>query len=275
MLAQKNDIAGIILTHGTDTLAYSAPLLSFLLPDLKVPVCLVSSNRILTDDTANGLINFETAVKLIDSSPEPNVYVAFKNDGESDVNIHLGVRMLEPYSQSDNFYSAEGKLFARNTNGEIEFLNTNIQKTTKTFNFNIDLTNISNPNDHITTSGLYIKPYLGLDYFAFESADVDYVLHDLYHSGTANTREFKMGYHTNFLDFAENCHINQIPLYVCNIRKKDVNYESANLMLEKNVVPIYNMLSNVALAKLMVAYNFLETYDKQNYLNSSICGEIF
>ena len=35
---------GIIVTHGTDTLAYSASALSYALGNCKVPVCLVSAN---------------------------------------------------------------------------------------------------------------------------------------------------------------------------------------------------------------------------------------
>ena len=44
-------------------------------------------------------------------------------------------------------------------------------------------------------------------------------------------------------------------------------------MLEKNVVPIYDCLTNVALAKLIVAHNFLGKEKINEYLNSSICGE--
>ncbi len=41
----KPDVEGIILTHGTDTLHYTAAALSFMLPDLKKPVVLVGSQR--------------------------------------------------------------------------------------------------------------------------------------------------------------------------------------------------------------------------------------
>lgn len=41
----KPDVKGVVLTHGTDTLHYTAAALSFMLPDLKKPVVLVGSQR--------------------------------------------------------------------------------------------------------------------------------------------------------------------------------------------------------------------------------------
>jgi L-asparaginase len=40
----SSDYDGIIVTHGTDTLGYSAAALAYALGNGTVPVCLVSSN---------------------------------------------------------------------------------------------------------------------------------------------------------------------------------------------------------------------------------------
>jgi len=263
--AEKEDCKGIILTHGTDTLAYTSAYLSFLLPKISKPVVLVSSDYVLTDSKANGVINFETAVELIDNpKTKPAIYVAYKNCEEQDVNIHLAVRMREPYCNSSCFYSASGYLYAKYVNGKIEYLNTNIERTTKVYQLT--------PNQ--SKCGLFIHPFLGLDYNVYKNVNCDFVLHNLYHSGTANTINCNNNTNTNFLDFADYCKAKQIPLYICNINKQDINYNSTNQMLEKDIKTMYNILTNVALAKLYVAYNFISSDQIEDFLSSSICGEI-
>jgi len=56
---------GIIITHGTDTLAYTAAALSFYFNAIKIPILLVSSDYPLDDSKANGLDNFMCAVEFI------------------------------------------------------------------------------------------------------------------------------------------------------------------------------------------------------------------
>jgi len=60
-----SEIDGIIITHGTDTLGYTANILAILLAGIKIPVVLVSSNYILSDEKSNGNDNFFNAVDFI------------------------------------------------------------------------------------------------------------------------------------------------------------------------------------------------------------------
>lgn len=59
------DIDGIIITHGTDTLPFTAAALGMCFAYAKIPILLVSSNYILDDPRANGLTNFAAAVDYI------------------------------------------------------------------------------------------------------------------------------------------------------------------------------------------------------------------
>lgn len=59
------DIDGIIITHGTDTLPFTAAALGMCFAYAKIPILLVSSNYILDDPRANGLTNFTAAVDYI------------------------------------------------------------------------------------------------------------------------------------------------------------------------------------------------------------------
>lgn len=264
--AAKEDIKGIILTHGSDTLAYSCAYLSFLLGGLSVPVVMVASNLILTNVKANGVVNFAAAVDLINNeNTKPAVYVAYKNPEEDFVSVHLGSRMKEPYPYSESFYSPKGYRFATWQNGNITYENTNFTQTTKTFDL----------NGNFSKSLLYVHPYTGLNYDVYKNAKFDYVLHNLYHSGTANTQNYKDEiYNTSILDFANYCKQKNIPIYLCNIAKKDVNYNSTNQMMAANVKFLYDIMPNIAIAKLNIAHNLIDSSKINEFLDENMCGEI-
>jgi L-asparaginase len=63
--ANPNVYDGIIITHGTDTLAYTSAALTFYFHALDVPIYLVSSHYPLSDMRSNGLDNFSFAVNSI------------------------------------------------------------------------------------------------------------------------------------------------------------------------------------------------------------------
>ena len=77
---------GIVITHGTDTLAYTAPLLYWLFADAPVPIVLTASNAApgkSGDQTDEARSNFAKALHLA-REKERGVYVAF------------GARVLSP-----------------------------------------------------------------------------------------------------------------------------------------------------------------------------------
>lgn len=102
--AGQQGMAGIIVTHGTDTLAYSAAMLGYVFADSLIPIVLVSSNYVLDHPKANGLDNFIRAVDFIASNPRGGVYVSYQNAGEKPM-IHLGTRLLGHQAYSDAVHS--------------------------------------------------------------------------------------------------------------------------------------------------------------------------
>jgi L-asparaginase len=88
----KKDCDGIIITHGTDTLAYTAAFLSMMLTRTDVPVLLVSSNYPIDHEMSNGLFNLIAAVDFITNVGTKGVFVPFCKNGKSA--IHLGARMV-------------------------------------------------------------------------------------------------------------------------------------------------------------------------------------
>lgn len=95
---------GIIITHGTDTIQYSAAALGYLLADIDIPVLLVSSNFVLDDERANGLANFAAAVVFIASKAGTGVFVPYRNSDEV-IYVHRGTRLLPHQPYSDDLQS--------------------------------------------------------------------------------------------------------------------------------------------------------------------------
>ena len=94
-------------------MAYTANLLSTLLAGVHLPVVLVGSNYVLTDERANGNQNFSDAVDFIASRSYPGVYVIFSG------RVYLGSRILQCRSFTDEYPTVSGADFARMENGKI------------------------------------------------------------------------------------------------------------------------------------------------------------
>lgn len=102
---------GVIVTHGTDTLPYTAAYLGLRLGLCEKPVVLVSANYPLTDSRSNGLSNFTGAVDFIRSGGKKGVFVSYQNTGEP-LRIHRATRVLLQKSYSDDVVSVHDGWFA-------------------------------------------------------------------------------------------------------------------------------------------------------------------
>ena len=108
---------GIIITHGSDTLQYSAAFLSLVLGNDTIPVMLVSSNYVLEDERANGMENFRCAVDFILNKRGRGVFIPYKNNGEG-CRIHVPSKVLGHNPYSDDVFSIGGDYFGI-YNGEV------------------------------------------------------------------------------------------------------------------------------------------------------------
>ncbi len=73
--AARNDYDGVVITHGTDAMVYTASALSYVLRNLPFPVILTGSQRPLADVHTDGRANLVGAVDLaLRPLPEVSVY---------------------------------------------------------------------------------------------------------------------------------------------------------------------------------------------------------
>ena len=79
---------GIVVSHGTDTMAYTASAVTFMLPDIDLPVVFTGSQLPLADMLSDGPDNLRTAFAMA-ASGYPGVFLAF------DRKVMLGCRAVK------------------------------------------------------------------------------------------------------------------------------------------------------------------------------------
>lgn len=253
---------GIIITHGTDTLAFSAAALALYFNAITVPVLLVSSDMPLEHPQANGLTNFHCAVEFIKQRKEGGVFVPYKNQN-ADTQVHLGARIASCLQVSSDFISVQSKpylVFTKNIFYQENEKNPSKRTPVKlTANF--------------STRVLLIKPYPGLNYSLYNLDETDVVLHDLYHSGTACSSE-NWGENHSLLQFIKICHQKEINLYMAPAIKNRDSYESTQLLIKQGAKMIWDMSLEVSYTKLLLAYGNFKTADAvQHFLEQEIANE--
>ncbi len=245
---------GIIVLHGTDTLAYTASLLSLVLSGLKIPVLLVSAQLPLTHPNTNGNENFRAAVELIKQRITPNVYAVYRNsDGVT--YLHLGAHLRQCANHSDDFFSVDmtplsAAKFSPVSNGSPLLLYR---------------------MEQLLPSVLRIEPYVGLDYDHFSLEHVRAVLHGTYHSGTVAT--FPDG-NSSLLSLLRRCEERKIPVFLSPCDKHTYAYETTGEVLRAGAVAISRMTPEMTYAKLLVGLALsLSGDDLEDFLKVELCGE--
>ena len=84
----RGDFDGIVVSHGTDTMAYTASAVTYMLPDIDIPVVFTGSQLPLSDVLSDGPDNLRTAFAMA-ASGHPGIFLAF------DRKIMLGCRAVK------------------------------------------------------------------------------------------------------------------------------------------------------------------------------------
>lgn len=234
--AAKGDYDGIIVTHGTDTMQYSAAALSYALADVKIPVMIVSSNQPIEHPASNGLANLRGALRFVAEVGAPGVFVAYQNEGEP-VTVHRGTRLCESLAYTDAVYSIYNSFYG-------------IFEEGKPFVKNPAYRELSNEMPAIGAQPLgadckeilRVSPYPGNPYRPLTS-DVRYILHTSYHSGTVNTESEQV---KAFFAAAKKAGVTTFLTGVA----PGAAYDSTRFFEEMGILPLYNIAPIAAFVKL-------------------------
>lgn len=255
------DYDGIVVTHGTDTLQYSAAALSYALPELKIPVMLVSSNQPIENPEANGIDNLRGALRFIAEVSTAGVFVSYKNGGEA-LHIHRGTRLQESPAFSDSVYSIYNSYYGSFTEGEPFLKNPDYAELP-------DAIPAMGPQPLGDTcpSILRIAPYPGNPY-AEPAAGVRYILHSSYHSGTINTAS------SHAKEYFVRAKAKGIITFLTGVAP-GAAYDSTRLFEEFGIYPLHNIAPIAAFVKLwMWTEQNPDKTPTREMLQSSLAGDV-
>lgn len=233
-----NSYDGIVVTHGTDTMAYTTSVLSFMLKNLPIPVVFTGSQLPLTHPLTDAMDNLRYALAMA-ATGIPGIYLAFHRK------VILGCRAVKVRTTGfDAFESVNYPLVATIDANGLN-INTNaIQPITGKVVYKENLCN----------DVFLIKLTPGLNPEIFD------MLVEMNYKGIVIEAFGSGGLHfvnRNLMEKLKKLVDAGIPIVVssqCLYERSDLSiYQAGQLALKQGVIPAYDMTTEAAVTKLIWA----------------------
>ncbi len=259
-----NAYQGVIVLHGTDTLAYTSSLLSIALAGVPVPICMVSSQLPLSFAETNGHANFRAAVELIMNGIAPNVYAVYRNMDQR-MYVHYGAHLLQCGNYSQDFFSVDAVQI--DVTESAKFSGKSFETDAVLIR---ELTNLS-------PCVMQITPYVGIRYDAYCLDGVRAVVHGTFHSESVCVeRKNGQGAYSEYsvISLLDRCRERGIPVFLAPCSTDAYRYESTGDALNQGAYNISNTTFEMAYVKTLVgcALGYDET-ELQHFVNTSVNHE--
>lgn len=229
---------GIILTHGSDTLAYTSALIGMYFRHIAVPFFIIASNKPIGEKGSNGLFNFASAVKLIKEGKYRGIFTLYER-------VMLPTRVIPADTCRDRFsvYGYDGvnefSIFSGVSERMLNAGRERLFPESITFRKRIML----------------IEGYPAMDFSCYEPSDgVAAVLYEPYHSGTGCT-DVSNGENYALTEFIKRCIMKNVMVYICGLKKSNAVYNTQREIISAGSIPLYGISSPAAYMKLLIAYN--------------------
>ena len=263
-----NGANGVIIGHGTDTMAFTASALSFMFQDLAAPIVCVGSQRSSDRPSSDGHLNIMDASTIAGHADLAEVVVCMHGNSSDSYNlIHRGVRVRKIHSsRRDAFRTLSdiplGKIDA---NQQITFLKDDVKPRGKMEDMWL--------NDKMDERVGMLYFYPGMDNDILDSLiDKDY--HGVIITGTG------LGHvSSSMFPALERAKEAEIPICMVveplfgssNLRV----YETGRDMLARGVIEGMNMLPSAAYAKMIWTLGQTRNYDEvRKIMTTNLRGEI-
>ncbi|MBS7655097.1 Glu-tRNA(Gln) amidotransferase subunit GatD [Candidatus Bathyarchaeota archaeon] len=264
----EEGVDGIVICHGTDTMAYTAAALSFALQNLPVPVVLVGSQRSSDRPSSDAAANLIGAVSISAKAPFAEVAIVMHKETSDDKLIVIrGVKARKCHTSARNaFKSINAQPIAEYDllNEEIKFLNEDFKPRVKSeklvlkpkFNMKAALIKFYPGMNHEIIDFFVDKGYLGL---ILEGTGLGHVSRYCYNS---IKRAVEAGL---FIGMTSQCLWGRINMHV---------YYTGRDLLNLGVTSLEDMLPETALVKLMwVLAQTSELNEVKTLMLKNISGE--
>lgn len=126
----EKGIEGVVICHGTDTMAYTAAALSFALQNLPVPVIVVGSQRSSDRPSSDAAMNLIDAVRAATRAPFAEVALGMHESTSDNATVfHRGTKVRKCHtSRRDTFKSVNANPLAKVEKGRISMLTDDYRK---------------------------------------------------------------------------------------------------------------------------------------------------
>ena len=261
----NSDYSGIIIAHGTDTMHYTSSFISFALRGFPIPIVLVGSQRSSDRASSDAALNLIGATKFIVKIKTKGVYVVMHNDeNDNTIACHIGTRVRK------NHTSKRG---AFQTVGDVPAFLIAEDKIQKNMVKEFYMTKEYFPKINVNTKIALVKYHPGYDPKLIEQiieSDYKGIIFEgtgLGHIGKVMYDSVKKAHEKGlFLGMTSQCIDGRVRMTV---------YESGRDLLNLGIVPLENMLPEVALVKAMWAFGNSENIkDVKEIMLENIASEM-
>lgn len=269
----KNGSNGIIITHGTDTIGYTAAALSFALQNLSIPVLIVGAQRSSDRPSSDAAYNIIAAAKFIASSDFSGVGVCMhKNEDDSVCLIHSGVAVRKMHSsRRDAFRSINAKPIAEidYKTGKITFLRNYAKKDKRKLILNNKFEKVAIVKVHPGFNAKELELFKDYKGIVLEGTGLG-------HAPVNNLDEFTKE-HPKLLETIRKMSQNTIIMMTtqCIYGVVDMNvYSTGRDLLNAGVISSNGMTTETAFAKLSWVLAHHKLNDARKEMQTNLVGEI-
>jgi glutamyl-tRNA(Gln) amidotransferase subunit D len=248
----KSDYTGIIIAHGTDTMHYTSSFLSFALAGFPIPIVLVGSQRSSDRASSDAALNLIGATKFIIESNTKGIYIVMHQDENDDtIACHLGTRVRKNHTSKRGAFQTIGDnpafIIAENQiqkNITKDFFKINEFQSKINLDTKVALVKYHPGYDPNLLNQLIENGYKGI---IFEGTGLGHIGKVMYENvKKANEKGI-------FLGMTSQCIDGRIGMTV---------YESGRDLLDLGIIPLENMIPEVALVKAMWAIGNYQNIDE-------------
>jgi len=261
----KSDYSGIIIAHGTDTMHYTSSFLSFALAGFPIPIVLVGSQRSSDRASSDAALNLIGATKFIIENNTKGVYIVMHQDENDDtIACHFGTRVRK------NHTSKRGAFQTIGDNPAFIIAENKIQKN---MSKNYFQKNEFQPKINLDTKVALVKYHPG-----FDPNLINQIIENGYkgiifegtglgHIGKVMYENVKKAHEKGvFLGMTSQCIDGRVRMTV---------YESGRDLLDLGIIPLEDMIPEVALVKAMwVIGNNENVEDVKKIMLQNIASEL-